>query len=334
MISIVLTYHIVDRSDPQSFVPAQIPNEITTFAPVSLSIKEIRTFDPSSSRISQIDEPNMTSDCRTSDMENTSKTEISTDRPIAGADADDRSSSLSEIEGRLGHESSEDNTNNRSRQPSEAEDTDAETERLEDSPQKPRKHQNVVLSFGKKNSLRASETVNARSATDMLLQPKTSIDPNADTNDSNEIQFDQTSEITSLGDTTENSRTASPATKTRKKRKRYIQDETGSDQDGTTKSLRRAAASLATHVNQSAEQSEVPKPASTGTDSHLNNGYNKDNLGNVDGDESNRGIRNTFVHDEDVVDTALSNGDDVDLEGDTNEADLAARNEEERKSFH
>ena len=52
---------------------------------------------------------------------------------------DDRSSSLSELGDRAGIEHS-------SRAASEANDTEAETERLEDSPQKQRKQRNVVLS--------------------------------------------------------------------------------------------------------------------------------------------------------------------------------------------
>lgn len=60
------------------------------------------------------------------------------------AEADDRSSSLSEIGDRVGND---DLISSRIRLPngSDPEDTEAETERLEESPQKPRKNQNVVM---------------------------------------------------------------------------------------------------------------------------------------------------------------------------------------------
>ena len=63
-------------------------------------------------------------------------------RPDETMDAgDDRSSSLSEI----GERGGRDEPGNEIEEPSDAIDTEAETERLEDSPQKIRKHQNVVL---------------------------------------------------------------------------------------------------------------------------------------------------------------------------------------------
>ena len=57
------------------------------------------------------------------------------------ANADDGSSSLSELGERVGH----DEAHVASRDDSEANDTEAETERLEDSPHKQRKSHNVVL---------------------------------------------------------------------------------------------------------------------------------------------------------------------------------------------
>ena len=56
-------------------------------------------------------------------------------------EGEDRSSSLSELEERGGR----DDLDNDFERVSDAIDTEAETERLEDSPQKVRKHQNVVL---------------------------------------------------------------------------------------------------------------------------------------------------------------------------------------------
>lgn len=60
------------------------------------------------------------------------------------AEADDRSSSLSEIGDRVGND---DLVSSRSRlaNGSDPDDTEAETERLEESPQKPRKNQSVVM---------------------------------------------------------------------------------------------------------------------------------------------------------------------------------------------
>ena len=57
------------------------------------------------------------------------------------AELDDRSSSLSELGERAGHEEA----GNVSRSDSDANDTEAETERLEDSPKKPRIPHNVTL---------------------------------------------------------------------------------------------------------------------------------------------------------------------------------------------
>ena len=326
----MLIYGIVDRSVPQSFSPAESVNEITTFTPVSLSIKELGNLDTPSPSTSQIAEPSTINTRLTSNTENTARAQILIDQSVAGADVDDRSSSLSEIDGRPGHGGSED-SNNRSRQDSAGEDTDAETERLEDSPHKPRKHQNVVLSFSKKNSLRASEPSHARNEMEIPPNPRVSTGSNPESKATNEIRFDQTSEISSLGDITENSRPASPAVRAGKKRKRSVQDEIGCDQDDTTKSLRRAAANLADHVNRNAEHTETLKLASTDMGSHLNNGYDKFSLGNIDGDESTQVAGNTLVNDDEAVDTALSNGEDAELEGDAIEADLVARNEEERK---
>ncbi len=56
-------------------------------------------------------------------------------------EGDDRSSSLSELGERAGHDEPDHDLG----EVSEANDTEAETERLEDSPQKIRKHQNVIL---------------------------------------------------------------------------------------------------------------------------------------------------------------------------------------------
>ena len=60
---------------------------------------------------------------------------------VPQADVDDRSSSLSELGERAGHEEGE----NLSHGDSEVNDTEAETERLEESPQKQRELHNVVL---------------------------------------------------------------------------------------------------------------------------------------------------------------------------------------------
>ena len=65
---------------------------------------------------------------------------------------DDRSSSLSELGDRGGIEHS-------SRAASEANDTEAETERLEDSPQKQRKQRNVVLSSHQTQSVARTRTL-------------------------------------------------------------------------------------------------------------------------------------------------------------------------------
>lgn len=60
---------------------------------------------------------------------------------VQQADVDDRSSSLSELGERAGHEEGD----NISHGDSEVNDTEAETERLEESPQKQRELHNVIL---------------------------------------------------------------------------------------------------------------------------------------------------------------------------------------------
>lgn len=60
---------------------------------------------------------------------------------VLQGEGDNRSSSLSDIGERAEH----DEAGNGSHDISDANDTEAETERLEDTPQKLRKHQNVVL---------------------------------------------------------------------------------------------------------------------------------------------------------------------------------------------
>lgn len=92
----------------------------------------------------------MTTNVTTSPLSMASQIVPGTDRGIANAtgpaeephrEADDRSSSLSEIGQRAEHDEAE----NAFTDGFDVNDTEAETERLEDSPQKPRKHQDVVM---------------------------------------------------------------------------------------------------------------------------------------------------------------------------------------------
>ena len=95
--------------------------------------------------------PTMATNTMMSPMSLGSQFILDVDQPIANGasnaaeesidEKDDKSSSLSELGERERHDDPEEPFDDNS----EANDTEAETERLEESPQKVRKHQNVVL---------------------------------------------------------------------------------------------------------------------------------------------------------------------------------------------
>ncbi|CAF9937790.1 MAG: hypothetical protein ALECFALPRED_007392 [Alectoria fallacina] len=150
------------------------------------------------------------------------------------AEEDDRSSSLSELGDRVGIEHS-------SRAGSEANDTEAETERLEDSPQKQRRHQDVVLTSTNATYIDHQN----QSATHILPERTASPGLSSAENASMEIadrasgpgsegeRLEQTSDISSLEDSGEESGKAlSPSRSIPTKRKRSsFEEDSASDQD-------------------------------------------------------------------------------------------------------
>ena len=150
------------------------------------------------------------------------------------AEEDDKSSSLSELGERTGMEHS-------SRAGSEANDTEAETERLEGSPQKQKNHQDMVListdcTYGDTQNQSAAqaipETVISPGQSSTENTPTEVADRASDLGSEGE-RLAQTSDISSLEDSSEESgKGLSPTSSTLMKRKRenFVEDR-ASDQD-------------------------------------------------------------------------------------------------------
>ena len=163
-------------------------------------------------------------------------------------DGDDRSSSLSEIEERPGNEEiGKIHTIPTGR--SDGGDTEAETERLEESPQKLYEHGNTMQSSPNGPHMEnhvATEYLNLR--TGVAPESRMSavaIHSQITRGGVDYDQIDQTSDISSLADFPEDiSKAASPSSISRKKRKRSNQDLDESDQDTTAKALQRVSANL------------------------------------------------------------------------------------------
>lgn len=140
-------------------------------------------------------------------------------------EGDDRSSSLSDIEDRTANTELALASHN-IRGGSEANDTEAETERLEDSPQKVRKHTNVVLSSSSDVYHEGANAVERHvvSANDSAHRPNLGAPDErglARETDTIDARIDQTSEISSLEDSGEDmERLASQSNMTPRKRKR------------------------------------------------------------------------------------------------------------------
>lgn len=150
------------------------------------------------------------------------------------AEEDDRSSSLSDLGDRAGITHS-------SRAGSEANDTEAETERLEDSPQKQRRHQDVVLTstngaYGDHQNQPVAHTSPAnidspgQSYAESASLEMADRDPGLG---SEGDRLEQISDISSLEDSAEESAkdpSPTPSVSTKRKRSRF-EDESASDQD-------------------------------------------------------------------------------------------------------
>ena len=278
---------------------------------------------------------------------------------VTGSDGDDRSSSLSDIEERPGNELLENNDIGSPQEP-EAEDTEAETERWEESPQKIRKRKHVILSSSKRHDSKSTTRLVrlGSGVKDKTLLQVGLPSASGPRDESLELdQVDQMSEISSLGDSaTEISRPASPV-KQGIKRKRLTRDLVGSDMDITAESLKKVAAHLEKHVSHGANSLDVAgdrieeyelsdaeatratsqslRAAKAKSDKRLTQterNVNTVTAGVVGQPEETLSPSNTMMEDADAADAAISNGDDAEIEGNHGAAaNLAARTEEERE---
>ena len=181
------------------------------------------------------------------------------------SDRDDRSSSLSDIEDRPIAENTV-QSQLKSSPPPEEDDTEAETERLEESPQKLRKHQNVVFSA---TSNASGETMDAsyqmsNGTTEALALDAATVKQAAD-EDNNGPEgdvMDQTSDISSLEDSAEEkSRAVSPTSISGRKRKRSSHGTLVETDSLKVKSLNRAAVGLVSNVANDDVRLELPELA-------------------------------------------------------------------------
>lgn len=306
--------------------------------------------------------PGLDSESKTDDLKHTSG---------LGSETDDRSSSLSDVEDRVGNEMI-DPISTDSKHEAEAEGSEAETERLDESPQKNRKHKTIILTTSKRDMNGDHTVPEALIRTDELVElPKSDFTAGLATNG---IGFengpiDPTSDMSSLADSaTEISRPVSPNSRGSRKRKRQSSgDPSESEHDLTAESLKEVTVHLANHVSSTADQEKqeelVPPMVRTysdpideehglsdpeGPDSFSKNfqipAAQKARLRTRNGHKASgktpeiptSGVGTPTIEnalgEEDGLEAAFSNGEDAEM-GDTfsNDAGAAARNEEERK---
>ena len=179
---------------------------------------------------------------------------------------DDRSSSLSDIEDRHIVEAVENSITNNSTI-SDADDTEAETERLEESPQKLRKHENVVFTATQKPSHGIPATDNggySEKNGNEFNAPASGSMPDLVHSDPDDDPMDQTSDISSLEDTAEEaSRAVSPLNVSGRKRKRPSPETLAKNDSAIVKSLKQAAEHLASNMIQDNDRPEAPELASS-----------------------------------------------------------------------
>ena len=243
------------------------------------------------------------------------------------SEPDDRSSGLSDIDDRPATEGT-DGALERSSQLSEDEDTEAETERLEESPDKLRKHKQVLLSATGLASDRLSTPTKKLDE----LAPGDDLVPGIDIEVREDLNSDQlypTSPMSSLEESAdERSREETPTSSSSRKRKR------GED-DVADKSLKQAALQLL--ANQVGD--EAAEEAKGSAEFVITSAEGRRTVGNgemfEDQDEESPQDQPEEQPEEEEVeqeDAAESNEEDVDMEDAGVEADTSARNEEERKS--
>ena len=178
--------------------------------------------------------------------ENESRVPI--DPRLEAPEQDDRSSSLSDIEDRLGTEGT-DKINGKSPAASEG-DTEAETERLEATPHKSRTRRKVVLSAVENASQDTEIPTLPGEALSAASSPAAQIAVHEAEYASDPL--DPTSDMSSPGDSAEDeSGLKSPTSTVSHKRKR--------NDESTEQSLKRAAIELATHIADNSDPVE-PEP--------------------------------------------------------------------------
>jgi hypothetical protein len=209
------------------------------------------------------------------------------------SDQDDRSSSLSDIEERPTTNGIE-KDNMRSSPPLEDYDTEAETERLEESPNKMRKQQTIVLSASAQPSgiTLCSKDENLSENTELITGAAVMGQKNA-RRDLEDDAMDQTSDISSLEDTADDtSRPTSPAGTSGKKRKRSSQGTSAESDTSGLRSHKRAAIGLHDATLNQQVRLEVPELAPAIDDDAMRDHISEDGELSADGEEA----PNDFLH--------------------------------------
>lgn len=216
---------------------------------------------------------------------------------VVHSDQDDRSSSLSDIEERPVANGLEKVTM-KSSPPLEDYDTEAETERLEESPNKMRKQQNVVLSASAQPSGTTlcvsdgnlGENTELRTVAAVLAHKNTHRDLEDDA-------MDQTSDISSLEDTADDtSRPNSPAGTSGKKRKRSSQGTSAESDTSGLRSHKRAAIGLHDATLNQQVRLEVPELALDINDDTMPDHISEDGELSVDGEEAPNDFLQPTLH--------------------------------------
>jgi hypothetical protein len=239
-------------------------------------------------------------------------------------DQDDRSSSLSDAEDNIATEDMDHDIEKSPELSEEEVDTEAETERLEDSPEKPRVQGRVYLN-AIKNIPNGSETSPIGEDLPMVNGAKDLDAEDFDKkDDAHSDILDPTSPMTSLDDSDEGSAPESPSSSSSRKRKR------GQD---TNNALKRVARQLLANqvggdgANDDKGPTEFIITSAGGrqiTKSSAVLDENTDDSPTNDHESKDQDL-------EEHIDGADSNEEDVEMEDTAHDLDASTRNEEERK---
>ena len=254
------------------------------------------------------------------------------DEADAANDQDDRSSSLSDLEDRPATEGDDRNREKSSFASEEEDDTEAETERLEESPHKMRKQK--IVHLGLADNLTNGDSPSAaptgtKQPGDMELGMRNFGKGNVGY--SSDVP-DPTSGISSLEDSAaEGSPAESPGDRSSKKRKRE-------EEDDTAKSLKKVAMQLANHVADNVDDHEAePMPMIVNS----TNGEHRNEDEEASDEETEESAAEDHADDENTIIEPIDNlnhidsndEEDIDMEDAGPEPDTGppGRNEEERK---